>query len=167
VAFLTGLVAAGVALPVGTAVVRANGGNVLPVPISTQLRVIIGVAGLVAATAILALTLAALLRRPGVATLATIAAIVVPYVLAALPLLPDEVANWLLRLTPAAGFVVQQTTQEFPQVVAHYAPSAGYFPLPGWAGFAILGAYTAALLGFAALQLRRRTITSPPRPRWR
>jgi hypothetical protein len=167
VAFLTGLVAAGVALPVGTAVVRANGGNVLPVPISTQLRVIIGVAGLVAATAILALTLAALLRRPGVATLATIAAIVVPYVLAALPLLPDEVANWLLRLTPAAGFVVQQTTQEFPQVVAHYAPSAGYFPLPGWAGFAILGAYTAALLGFAALQLRRRTIPSPPEPRWR
>lgn len=150
-AFLTGLVAAGVALPLGTAVVRANGSTVPPVSTLTQLRVIIGVAALVAVAAVFALALAALLRRAGAAILVTTAAIVVPYVLAALPLLPDDTADWLLRLTPAAGFAVQQTAQEFPQVVAHYAPSAGYFPLPGWAGLAVTVAYTAALLGLAVL----------------
>jgi hypothetical protein len=167
VAFLTGLVTAGVALPVGATVVRANGGTVLPVSTLTQLRVIIGVAGLVAAAAVFALALAALLRRAWVAVLVTIAAVVVPYLLATLPLLPDEVSDWLLRLTPAAGFAVQQTIQQFPQVVAHYTPSAGYFPLPGWAGFAVLGVYTAALLGLAALRPRRRTTAASSQPKWR
>jgi hypothetical protein len=168
VTFLTGLVSAVVALPAGTTVMRANGGNILPLSTLTQLRVIIGVAGLVAAAAVFALALGALLRRASAAILVTAAAIVVPYILASLPLLPDDTSNWLLRLTPAAGFAVQQTIQEFPQVVAHYAPSAGYFPLPGWAGLAVLGAYTTAVLGLLALRLRRRRIaSSSPQPTWR
>jgi hypothetical protein len=67
-----------------------------------------------------------------VAIVVAISAVVVPYILATLPLLPDDVSRRLLRLTPAAGFAVGQTIGEFPQVVAHYAPSAGYFPLAGW-----------------------------------
>jgi hypothetical protein len=146
VGFVTGLVAAGVVVPVGVSVLRANGSVVLPVPVWTQVRLVLGVAAFVAVTAIFALALRALLRRAWLAVLVAISAVVIPYALAVLPLLPDEVANWLLRVTPAAGFAVQQTISEFPQVVAHYAPSEGYFPLPGWAGFAVLCAYTAVAL---------------------
>jgi hypothetical protein len=39
------------------------------------------------------------------------------------------VAQWLLRLTPAAGFAIQQSIPEYPQVLDLYAPSAGYYPL--------------------------------------
>jgi hypothetical protein len=70
--------------------------------------------------------------------------VAVPYALTAFPLLPDAVADWLLRLTPAAGFAVLQTAVEYPQVTAHYAPSSGYFPLPWWAGLAVLAAYALA-----------------------
>jgi hypothetical protein len=35
-------------------------------------------------------------------------------------------------------------------------PSNGYFPLPPWAGFAVLCAYAAQALGLAAVLLRRR-----------
>ena len=61
-------------------------------------------------------------------------------------MLPDAVSEWLLRLTPAAAFAVQQTMTEYPQVTAHYAPSAGYFPLPWWAGLLVLCAYTAVVV---------------------
>ncbi|NIJ13059.1 hypothetical protein FHU38_003403 [Saccharomonospora amisosensis] len=167
VTFLTGLAVAGVALPVGVAILRANGGNVRPVSTLTELRVIVGVAGLVAVAALFTLALGALFRRAWVVSLVAIAAIVVPYIMAALPLLPGTVADWLLRLTPAAGFAVQQTSEKFPQVVAHYAPSAGYFPLPGWAGLAVLCGYTAALLGLVVLRLRRSPVASSPKPNWR
>jgi hypothetical protein len=150
VAFLTGLVAAAVVLPLGTKVLRANGNSVLPVSVLTELRVMIGVAALVGVAAVLALALGALVRRTWLAILVAIAAIVLPYILAGLPLLPDDVSEWLLRVTPAAGFAVQQTIREYPQVVAHYAPSAGYFPLAGWAGFAVLCGYAAAAFALAA-----------------
>ncbi|MER6995901.1 hypothetical protein [Streptomyces sp. NPDC000410] len=47
----------------------------------------------------------------------------------------------------------QQTLVEPPQVVAHYAPSTGYFPLPWWAGIAVLCAYAVLLLGLALKRL--------------
>ncbi|GGM23864.1 hypothetical protein GCM10011608_05820 [Micromonospora sonchi] len=40
--------------------------------------------------------------------------------------------------------------EEFPQVTAHYAPSAGYFPLPWWAGLAVLCMYTVIVMRMAA-----------------
>ena len=83
------------------------------------------------------------------ATLVAISAVVLPYIVGALPLLPDEASKWLLRLTPAAGFAVKQTILEYPQVVAHYAPSAGYFPLAWWAGLAVLCGWTALALATA------------------
>jgi hypothetical protein len=90
------------------------------------------------------------LRRGWAAILIGLALVAVPYAVTAVPLLPDEIADWLLGLTPAAGFAVKQTVVEHPQVTAHYAPSAGYFPLPGWAGFAVLCAYTALVLWLAS-----------------
>lgn len=166
-AFLTGLVAAGIAVPIGTMVLRANGSSVLAVPALVELRTVVAAAALVAVTTVLALALCALLRRAWAAVLVTTAAVVLPYVVGTLPLLPDEISGALLRFSPAAGFAVLQTLQEFPPVIAHYAPQEGYFPLPGWAGLAVLCGCTAALLGLAVIRERRRATGPGPEPKWR
>ncbi|MBF9129407.1 hypothetical protein I0C86_10540 [Plantactinospora sp. S1510] len=166
VTFLTGLVAAGAVLPLGTAVLRANGTAVLAAPALTQVRVVVGVAALLAVAAVLALALGALFRRTWVAILVAISAVVLPYVLGGLPLLPDAVSEWLLRLTPAAGFAVQQTIREYPQVLGHYAPSAGYFPLPWWAGLAVLCGYAAVALRMGMIRARR-TVATRRQAEWR
>lgn len=160
--FVFGLGAAGLALPLGRAVLRSMGSTVLPTSFPTDLGVVAGAACLTGVVAVLALAIAALLGRAWAAVLVAVAAVVVPYVLAVAPLLPDDAARWLLRLTPAAGFSVTQTLREFPQVLAHYAPSTGYFPLPGWSGFAVLCGYTAVLLGLTAVLARRRHTTPAP-----
>jgi hypothetical protein len=167
VAFAAGLLAAGVTVPLGTTMLEANGNSVLPVSGLTEVRVIVGVAVMLAMVAVLALALGALLRRTWVATLVTISIVILPYILGALPLLPDDVSKTLLRLTPAAGYAIQQTLSEYPQVVAHYAPSTGYFPLAWWTGLAVLCGYTAVLLALAMLRLRQPIIASRPRPSWR
>jgi hypothetical protein len=154
VAFVVGLVSTAVVLPLGAMILRAKSISVIPVPVLTELRVVVGVATLFAVVAVFALSLVVLLRRAWAAALVAISAVAVPYLLAALPLLPDGVADWLLRVTPAAGFAVEQTIREYPQVLAHYAPSEGYFPLPWWAGLAVLCGYAAVTLALALVRLR-------------
>ncbi|MCW3844529.1 DUF1349 domain-containing protein, partial [Micromonospora yasonensis] len=147
--FVTGLVAVGVVLPVGVAILKGNGIPVQPVPALTGARVVAGVAVVLALCAVLTYGLGVWLRRGWAAILLGLSLVALPYIVTAVPLLPDVVSEWLLRLTPAAGFAVQQTVMEYPQVTAHYAPSAGYFPLPGWAGLALLGAYTVIVVRVA------------------
>ncbi len=65
-------------------------------------------------------------------------------------------AQWLLRLTPAAAFSVQQGTQSYPQVTHACLPYNGCYPLSPWHGFAVLAIWTALALAGAALVLRRR-----------
>ena len=65
-------------------------------------------------------------------------------------------ADWLLRLTPAAAFAVQQTLVQYPQVTNTYTAAYGYYPLPPWAGLAVLCAWAALALGLAVFLLRRR-----------
>ncbi|MEV8638185.1 hypothetical protein AB0395_41680 [Streptosporangium sp. NPDC051023] len=151
--FVTGLAAVGVVLPVGVAILSGNGVPVQPVSPLTGVRVVVGIAAVLALCAVLSYGLGALLRRGWAAVLLALTLVAVPYAVTAFPLLPDAVSQWLLRLTPAAGFAVQQTAVEYPQVVAHYAPSTGYFPLPGWAGFAVLCAYTLTVVWQAAKRL--------------
>ncbi|MEU6426048.1 hypothetical protein ABZ860_09095 [Microbispora sp. NPDC046973] len=144
--FVTGLAAVGVVLPAGVAILSGNGVPVQPVSPLTGVRVVVGVAAVLALCGVLSYGLGVLLRRGWAAVILALSLVAVPYAVTAFPFLPDVVSRWLLRLTPAAGFAVQQTAVEYPQVVAHYAPSAGYFPLPGWAGFAVLCAYTLAVV---------------------
>jgi hypothetical protein len=138
-------------LPLNLAILKGNGVAVQPVPLLTGARVVVGVAVALALCALLAYGLGVRLRRGRAAAFGALLLVALPYTVTAFPLLPDAVADWLLRLTPAAGFAVKQTMVEHPQVTAHYAPSAGYFPLPGWAGLGVLGAYTAVAL-WAALR---------------
>jgi CBS domain-containing protein len=147
--FITGLVAVGVARPVGGLMLANNGAAVPPLPVLTEVRVVIGLAAVVALGAVLTYGLGVWLRRGWLAILVSLSVIALPYGVTAVPLLADPVAEWLLRITPAAGFTVQQTAVEYAQVTAHYAPHAGYFPLPWWAGLAVLCAYAAVILGTA------------------
>jgi ABC-type transport system involved in multi-copper enzyme maturation permease subunit len=155
-AFVTGLVAAAIAVAVGVRLSREHGSYVLPVPFGTEVRVVAGTAALLAVAAVLALAIGALLRRGAAAITAVIAGIVLPYILATASVLPSGTADWLLRVTPAAAFAIQQSVPRYPQVIAEYPPVAGYFPLSPWAGFGVLGAFTAAALGLAAWRLGRR-----------
>ncbi|MDF5752718.1 hypothetical protein [Spongiactinospora sp. TRM90649] len=147
---LVGLVSAAVALPVGVALAPSGGSGFSVI----DAGVVVGVAVLTGVAAVLAFAFAALVRRPVVAPLSVTALLVLPYVVSVVPLLPDEVTRWLLRVTPAAAFAVQQTATEYPQAVAYYAPMNGYFPLPGWAGLAVLCAYAAVVLTLAASRHR-------------
>ncbi len=156
VAFVAGLAAAIVAVPLGNRLARASGSYVLPVTSLTELRVVVGTAALLAVAAILALAIGTALRRSAGAVTAVIVVIVLPYILGTADVLPVGAENWLLRVTPAAAFAVQQSIPPYPQVTAGYTPTAGYYPLAPWAGFAVLCAWAALALGLALYLLRRR-----------
>ncbi|WP_218779489.1 DUF1349 domain-containing protein [Streptomyces sp. NRRL B-24572] len=149
VTFVTGLLAVGIVIPVGVTILKGNGIPVLGASALTGTRVVVGTAAALALAAVLALALGALLRRARAALPVAVLALAVPYVVTSFPLLPDGLSQWLLRITPAAGFATQQSLVAHPQVLAHYAPSTGYFPLPWWAGAGVLSAYAVLLLGLA------------------
>src|SRR5262249_50288983 len=90
------------------------------------------------------------------AVTAVIVVIVLPYILARPTVLPVGAAQWLLRITPAAGFAIQQSLPQYPQVSNAYTPLNGYYPLAPWAGFAVLCGYAALALGLALYLVRRR-----------
>jgi ABC-type transport system involved in multi-copper enzyme maturation permease subunit len=154
--FIPGLIGAVAALAVSRRVLVHNGNALFPISTLTEIRVIVGTAALIAVTAVLALAVGTILRRGAGAVAFVVAAIVVPFMLALTPSLSGGVGEWLLRLTPAAGFAVQQQLTHYAQVANAYTPANGYYPLPPWAGFAVLCAWTAIALSFAHVVLRRR-----------
>ncbi len=157
VAFIAGLAGCTAAVLLGERLLRSSGNFILPVSALTQVRAVAGTAAVFALAAVLALALGTIVRHSAGAVTAVIVAIVLPYFLAtALPVLPAGAAEWLLRVTPAAGFAIQQTISQYPQVTATYTPNNGYYPLPPLAGFAVLCGYAALALALAAFLLRRR-----------
>jgi ABC-type transport system involved in multi-copper enzyme maturation permease subunit len=156
VTFVTGLAAAALAVPLGERILRANGNHIVPVTALTELRVMAGTAALLAVAAVLALAAGAMLRRSAAAVTAVIVAIVLPYILAVASVLPAGVSAWLLRLTPAAAFAIQQTLPRYPQVSFAYTPANGYYPLAPWAGFAVLCGYAALALILAVFLIRKK-----------
>jgi ABC-type transport system involved in multi-copper enzyme maturation permease subunit len=156
VAFAAGLVGALGAEIVGTHIADSRGSQVFPEPWPTELRMIIGTAALVAVVAILTLAVATIVRRSVAAVTIIFVAIVLPFFLSSVATLPVGVADWLMRVTPAAAFALQQATPQYPQVSAYYAPVSGFYPLAPWAGFAVLCAWTLVALGGAAYLLNQR-----------
>jgi ABC-type transport system involved in multi-copper enzyme maturation permease subunit len=157
VAFAAGLAGTAVVVPLGQRILRSHGVYIPPVSALTEVRVIVGTAAAIAVCAVLAVAIGTVARR-GAAAVATIfALIIVPYMLAVTtPVVPLSVSDWLMRVTPAAAFAVQQTVIQYPQVDDVYAPAYGYFPLAPWAGFAVLCAWAALALTVAYLVLNRR-----------
>ncbi|MER5363397.1 ABC transporter permease subunit [Streptomyces sp. NPDC002785] len=158
VAFLAGLIAAAVMVPFGGQRSKSNGFPVLTVPSGTELRVIVGSGLLLAVASVFALGVGTILRRSAVAVTVVVVGMVLPYLLATASVLPDGASEWLLRITPAAGFAIQQSVARYDQVVTVYSPSSGYFPLAPWVGFAVLCAYAAAAFAVAVVLLRRRDV---------
>ena len=158
VTFVAGLVAAAVTLPLTRSLLRDNGVALAHVSMKTEVRIVVGTAALIAVVAVLALALGTILRRSVGAVAAVIVLTVLPYLLTMAGVLPVEAARWVLRLTPAAAFAVQQSIPAYPQVDQAYWPSFGFYPLAPWAGFAVLCAWTAVALGLAGHLLRRRDV---------
>ena len=159
VTFAAGLAGAAVALPIAENKLHSGGwaSSVYPVwslTSSRGLQIVVGTAGLLAVTAILALSAGAVLRRSAGAIAAVVVLLIVPLILGAI--LPQKAADWLLRVTPAAAFGLQQGTPHYSQVTNICQPINGCFPLAPWDGFAVLCAWGAAALGIAVLLLRRR-----------
>lgn len=154
-AFGVGLVAAMLAISIGLPRQRNQGAYVLPVSTLTEVRVIVGTAAMVALMAVLAVAIGAMLRRSAAAVTAGIVAIVLPFLLA-VTVLPGGAGAWLLRLTPAAGFAIEQSIPNYPQVTSAFSPAQGNYPLAPWAGFAVLCAWVAIALAGAYVLLRRR-----------
>jgi ABC-type transport system involved in multi-copper enzyme maturation permease subunit len=155
VAFAAGLVAAILAIAIGLPRQRNQGSYVLPVSTLTEVRVIVGTAAVVALMAVLAVAIGAMLRRSAAAITVAIAAIVLPFLLA-VTVLPASAGAWLMRFTPAAGFAVEQSIPNYPQVTTVFSPAQGNYPLPPWGGFAVLCAWVIVALAGAYALLRRR-----------
>jgi ABC-2 family transporter protein len=156
-AFAAGLAGTAVAVPVGQRELRSSGVYLPPLSGLTELRVIVGIAAALALCAVLACAIGTVVRRGAAAVAAVIGLIAAPYVLAvAIPVVPLSVADWLMRVTPAAAFAVEQTVVQYPQVAEIYAPAYGYFPLAPWAGFGVLCGWAVLALALAAIVLNRR-----------
>jgi hypothetical protein len=159
VTFVFGLIAAAIAIPISAHILRSHGW----LPPEYQLlsllhgpgpRLVIGTAGILAAAAILALALGTLLRRSAGAVATVIVLLLLPEILAIV--LPMTAAQWLLRVTPAAAFAVQQSVPTYPQTNHVCLPTDGCYPLAPWTGFAVLCAYALVALAVAVFMLRRR-----------
>jgi ABC-type transport system involved in multi-copper enzyme maturation permease subunit len=155
--FVAGLVAATLALAVGTPLLRRAGPLAWPVSLLTEARMVAGTGALLAVAAVLALAIGTIVRRSAPAVAIVIAVILLPYLLAVGPL---QGANggpiWPLQITPAAALSVQQAVPQFYQLIASYTPNDGYYPLAPWAGLAVECAWAAAALALAYYLLRRR-----------
>jgi ABC-type transport system involved in multi-copper enzyme maturation permease subunit len=157
VTFVLGLVASVISVLIGTRLSANQGIYVFPVSWLTEARVVAGTAALLAVGAIIALAVGTILRRSAAAITAVIVGAVLTYILAMASLVPLPVAEWLLRVTPAAGFAIQQSLPKWPQVASVYG-LPDYYPLTPWAGFAVLCGYAVVAMGLAVFLLRRRDV---------
>jgi regulation of enolase protein 1 (concanavalin A-like superfamily) len=156
VAFVTGAIAAVVCIAVGIPRAENKGQVLLKPPLITDVRVIVGVAAVLALAAIFAVALGAILRRSAAAITLAIVIVVMPFLLTALNVLPATVGDWLLRLTPAAGLAIEQSIPRYFQVATVTNPVQGYWPLSPYAGFGVLCLWVAGALALALVMLRRR-----------
>jgi hypothetical protein len=123
-------------------VLRSNGVAVASLADGPVLRAVAGTALLVAAVAVFSLGVATILRRSAAAVAVVLLLLLVPQILATG--LPLAAARWLERLTPAAGFAIQQTVPRYDTAIGP------------WAGLGVLCCYAVAAMALALWLLRRR-----------
>lgn len=155
VTFVAALAGGVAAAALGPHLLRENGNYVAPVSLLTAARVVAGTAAVLALCAVFALGLGSIMRRSAGAITAASVILLVPTILG-VSILPPGPAEWMLALTPAAGFAIQQTAARYTMVSYAYTPANGYYPLPPWAGLAVLALWAAAVLWVAIVLLARR-----------
>ncbi|WP_395107077.1 ABC transporter permease subunit [Actinomadura sp. SCN-SB] len=140
--FAAGVAAAVVAVLAARTIMR---GRDIITPALTEgpvLRAVLGTGLLLAVVAVLALATATILRRAAAAIVVLLVALLLPQIVASG--LPVSAAVWLDRVTPAAGFAIQQTVRQYDTAIGP------------WAGLGVLCAYTAAAMACAMWLVRRR-----------
>jgi hypothetical protein len=157
--FVAGLIGAAIAVPIAERKLHAGGwvSSVYPIwslASGHGFQIVVGTAALLAVAAVLALCAGAVLRSSAGAITAAVVLLIIPLILAVV--LPQGPGDWLLRLTPAAAFGLQQGTPQYSQVMSFCQPYNGCFPLSPWYGFAVLCVWAAAGLALATYLLRRR-----------
>jgi ABC-type transport system involved in multi-copper enzyme maturation permease subunit len=153
-AFVVGLVATAISLPLAKRILHSNGNALMPVSTFADVRVIVGTAAVLALATVIALALGTALRRSAGAVVIGLVLFIVPFILSTT--LPAGAGAWLLRLTPTAAFSVQGILPRYSQVSDAYTLLNGYYPLSPWAGLGVLCIYAAVALGAATWLLRRR-----------
>jgi ABC-type transport system involved in multi-copper enzyme maturation permease subunit len=155
VTFVAALIGTVITMIVGVHMLKSGGNAILPVSTFTLVRIVAGTAALFAVAAVLIVAIGALLRQTAAAVTIGIVTFVLVYLLT-ISVLPVGTADWVLRLTPAAAFAIQQSTPQYPQINGNYTPANGFYPLVPWAGFAVLCLYAAVLLGLAVYRVNRK-----------
>jgi len=162
VGFVVGVVAATLALAVGTPVLARTDIPVWPVSLLTEARMIAGTGALLALAGVLAMAIAIIVRRSAPAITTVIVVIFIPYLLT-VGVGPQGGGpgrggggGWVLQATPVAAMAVQQALPKFYQVTTTYPVIGGYYPLAPWAGLAVECAWAATALALAFFLLRRR-----------
>jgi ABC-type transport system involved in multi-copper enzyme maturation permease subunit/regulation of enolase protein 1 (concanavalin A-like superfamily) len=140
--FVAGLVASFGAFLLANPILDSHGFAAPSLSDGPVLRALVGTAALMAVVAVLALGVGVILRHSAGAITVVVLLLFVPQILASG--LPLSAALWLGRITPAAGFAIQQTVERYDSAISP------------WAGFGVLCAYTAAALAAAYWLLRRR-----------
>ncbi|GAB3448225.1 ABC transporter permease subunit [Actinophytocola sediminis] len=139
---VAGIVAGLAAFLIANPILGSKGLPTRPLSDPDVLRAVLGTGPLVAVIAVFSLGVATLFRRTTPAITVVLLLLLVPQIVATG--LPVSAAVWLDRLTPAAGFAIQQTVPRYDTAITP------------WAGFAVLCAYAAAALALAAWRLRGR-----------
>jgi regulation of enolase protein 1 (concanavalin A-like superfamily)/ABC-type transport system involved in multi-copper enzyme maturation permease subunit len=159
--FVVGLVASFASVLIALPILRSNGlaPPVFQVPSlwdGPVLRAITGTAAVLALLAVLGLAAGAILRRSPGAIVVVVVPLLIPQLIAGA--LPLAAARWLMLVTPAAGFSIQQTTVQRYFVSSICLPEDGCFTTGPWVGFGVLCAYTAVALAAGFWLLRRRDV---------
>lgn len=139
--FVATLPASFAAFLLAAPILRSNGLSAPPLSDGPVLRAVVGTAALLGVIAVLSLAVATMLRHSAAAISSCLLLLLVPQIVATG--LPLTAAMWVERLTPAAGFAIQQTVDRYDTAIS---------PL---AGFAVLCGYTAAVLALAFWRVRR------------
>jgi ABC-type transport system involved in multi-copper enzyme maturation permease subunit len=158
VTFVVALIGVAGAVIIGVAKFHSEQVPLVNLSTLTDIRIVAGTAALLAVSAVLALAIGMMIRRSAVAVASVIVVMFVPVLLGtSTGLLPGGAQEWLMRLTPASAFSIEQAFPAFNQVAdGQYTPNNGYYPLAPWAGFGVLCAWTVAALALAFYLLRRR-----------
>ncbi len=152
-AFVLSVMVMAVAVPLGQHLLRSHGNYVYHASTLTQARIIVGVSALVGIAAIVETALSAIVRRPAAAITAGVSVFLLPFIVAAAG---GGIADWLLRITPAAGLSMLQALTPYHQVSYAYTLSNGYYPISPLPGFAVLCGYALLALAVATMLLNRR-----------
>lgn len=142
VTFVAGLVSALGAVALAAPIMRSKGMPAPDLADGPVLRAVVGTGLLLALVAAFSLGVATVLRRSSGAIALVLVLLLVPQIVASG--MPLSAAKWLERVTPAAGFAVQQSVHRYDTA------------LGPWTGLAVLGGYAALALGLATWRLRGR-----------